>query len=113
MQELLARLASDPAWITGLAEQVSDEILAALPELEHEPELVAGVRASTESVIRVFIQLAVNDLALEQAEPPPAAVSLARDFVRRGVSIETLLRTYSIGHAAFFRRWVVEARAAV
>jgi DNA-binding PucR family transcriptional regulator len=35
-----------------------------------------------------------------EAEPPPAAVQHARELVRQGVAIDTLLRTYSVGQAS-------------
>jgi hypothetical protein len=44
-----------------------------------------------------------------EALPPPAAVDYAREFVRRGLPLDSLLRPYHIGQATFFRRWSTKA----
>jgi DNA-binding PucR family transcriptional regulator len=49
----------------------------------------------------------------EEAEMPPPAIEYAREFVRRGLPIDYLLRTYQIGHASFFRVWIGQLRELV
>jgi len=48
-----------------------------------------------------------------EAEPPPAAVEYARELVRHGLPVDTLLRAYHVGQATFFERWVAAMHSQV
>ncbi len=100
------QLAADPEWLPALSRELAESILAEMPELAEDEDLRSATLASCESVVRLFLEIVRCDGDLAAAEPPPAAVEYAREFVRRGVSIETLLRAYHVAHAAFFDRWV-------
>jgi DNA-binding PucR family transcriptional regulator len=60
--------------------------------------------------VRNFVELVYAGQDPEEAEMPPAAVEYAREFVRRGLPLDSLLRTYYIGHATFFRLWTAQLR---
>jgi DNA-binding PucR family transcriptional regulator len=47
------------------------------------------------------------------ARPPGEALHYAREFVRRGLPIEALMRTYRIGHQVFWRGFVARLQQAV
>jgi DNA-binding PucR family transcriptional regulator len=103
-------LGPDPRWLSQLASVITDAIHAEMPELNADDELRHGTYASTEGVLRTFVEMVLAGQAPEEAEMPPAAVEYAREFVRRGLPQDSLLRTYSIGHATFFRLWVEQLR---
>jgi hypothetical protein len=99
-------LAADPQWLSGLAASITDAIHAEMPELDVDEQLRQGTYASTEGVLRTFLAMVLAGQEPEEAEMPPAAVEYAREFVRRGLPLDSLLRTYYIGHATFFRLYV-------
>src|SRR5438094_4049080 len=45
------------------------------------------------------------------ATPPPEALSYAKEYVRRGLGLETLQRAYRIGQATLSRMWLEELRS--
>lgn len=105
LKSIVLKLADDPAWIPSLADELADAIHEELSELARHADLREETRASCNSVIQLFVETLRFGGDLNRVEPPLAAVGYAREFVRRGVSIETLLRAYHVAHAAFFERW--------
>lgn len=106
LRELFARFASDPGWIRRVSEQTTEAIHQELPALGADEEFRIGTFASTESVLRLMADLIRLGRPPSEGELPVAAVEYAREFVRHGVSIDTLLRAYHVGHSIFFRNWV-------
>lgn len=113
MRKIVLRLAADPVWIPDLADELAGAIHGELSELERHADLREATRASCHSVIQLFVETVRFGGDLDRVEPPPAAVGYAREFVRRGVSIETLLRAYHVAHAAFFERWSDQLHAEI
>jgi DNA-binding PucR family transcriptional regulator len=106
-RELVLRIGSErPEWLSDAAHEIAHAIQRELPELAADEEIRASTLTSTESVLHLLGQLVALGRPPGEAEPPPAAVGYARDLVQRGVSIDALLRSYHIGQATFFRRWV-------
>jgi hypothetical protein len=103
-------LGADPQWLSGLAASITEAIHAEMPELDADEQLRRGTYASTEGNLRTFVEMVFAGQAPEEAEMPPAAVEYAREFVRRGLPLDSLLRTYYIGHATFFRLYVEQLR---
>jgi hypothetical protein len=103
-------LGADPHWLSGLATSITEAIHAEMPELDADEQLRRGTYASTEGVLRIFVEMVFAEQDPEEAEMPPAAVEYAREFVRRGLPLDSLLRTYYIGHATFFRLYVEQLR---
>jgi hypothetical protein len=110
LRRAIEALGVDPRWLSGVASSITDAIHAEMPELDADEELRRGTYASTEGVLRTFVEMVFAGQDPEEAEMPPAAVEYAREFVRRGLPLDSLLRTYYIGHATFFRLWVQELR---
>src|ERR1700750_3166300 len=108
LRTALLRFAARPTWIPDMARAITDAIHAEMPELDADPDLRAGTYASTESVLRLLRDMLEHRRPPSEAEPPPAAVDYARDFVRRGVPIDALLRAYHVGQATFFQIWVAD-----
>ena len=113
MRELVARFTADPGWLPSVSREITDAIHAELPDVDAVSELREGTYASTDSVLRLLVDLAQSGLSPTEAVPPPAAIDYAREFVRRGLPVDSLLRAYHIGQATFFRRWCERARADV
>jgi hypothetical protein len=102
LRELITAAAEDPEWVPSLTADITAGILEELPDLASDEEFRQTLLASAESNVRLIVDMLRGGLAPEHAEPPPAAVEYAREFVRRGLSLDGLLRTYFIGHRRFF-----------
>jgi DNA-binding PucR family transcriptional regulator len=113
MRELILRFTEDPEWLPSVSQDITDAIHAELADLNADPELRASTYASTDSVLRLIVDLARTERSPSVAIPPPAAVDYAREFVRRGLPLDSLLRAYHIGQATFFRRWSTKAHETI
>jgi GGDEF-like domain/PucR C-terminal helix-turn-helix domain len=111
MRELVMRFTEDPGWLPSVSRGITEAIHAELPGLDADPELRGSTYASTDNVLRLLVDLARSGLPPREALPPPAAVDYAREFVRRGLPLDSLLRAYHIGQAVFFARWSERAHA--
>jgi DNA-binding PucR family transcriptional regulator len=111
MRDLVLRFTEDPDWLPSVSRDITDAIHAELPDVDADPELRSSTYASTDSVLRLLADLSQSSLPPQEAVPPPAAVDYAREFVRRGLPLDSLLRAYHIGQAVFFARWSEKARA--
>jgi DNA-binding PucR family transcriptional regulator len=109
MRDLVRQFTADPAWLPSVSQDITDAIHAELPDVDADPELRGSTYASTDSVLRLIVELAGSGFPPGEAAPPPAAIGYAREFVRRGLPLDSLLRAYHIGHATFFRRWSEKA----
>jgi transposase-like protein len=106
---VVLRYFRDPEWVPRVSQDVTDAIHSALPELDED--LRDSTYTSTESVLRQLVYMVRNQVSPVEADLPPAAIEYVRTFVRQGVSIDSLLRTFQVGHAAFFRNWAAASRA--
>jgi DNA-binding PucR family transcriptional regulator len=109
MRDLVLLFAEDPDWLPSVSQDITDAIHAELPEIDADSELRSSTYASTDSVLRLLADLATSNLPPREAVPPPAAIDYAREFVRRGLPLDSLLRAYHIGQATFFGRWSQKA----
>ncbi|WP_205696494.1 CdaR family transcriptional regulator [Conexibacter sp. SYSU D00693] len=101
--------------IQGVAEDLMpslDEAAVAMAVAIHDgiDELGGELHAETVHSCRANIGL-VCMLMLEGADPrgatpPHEAIHYAREFVRRGLPIEALMRAYRIGHQVFWQRFL-------
>src|ERR1700729_510365 len=113
VRELILRFTESPEWLPSVSQDITDAIHAELVDLNADPELRASTYASTDSVLRLIVDLARTGRPPNAAVPPPAAVDYAREFVRRGLPLDSLLRAYHIGQATFFRRWSAKAHETI
>lgn len=105
MREIFLGFAEEPGWLGELAGAMTDAAMAEMPELAGE-EVRDALAASVESNVRLVAEMLRTGMDPAEATPPPAAVEYARELVRRGMSIDLLLRAYFVGHAAFLRTWI-------
>jgi DNA-binding PucR family transcriptional regulator len=113
MRELVHKFTENPEWLPSVSQDITDAIHAELADVDADPELRASTYASTDSVLRLIVDLTRTGRPPSAAVPPPAAVDYAREFVRRGLPLDSLLRAYHIGQATFFRRWSAQARETI
>jgi DNA-binding PucR family transcriptional regulator len=111
-RDLVLRYTADPEWLPSVSRDITDAIYAELPALDADADVRRGTYATTESVLRLLVYMVRNEVPPREAEPPPAAVDSAREFVRQGFPLDSLIRAYHIGQATFFRRWVAAASRA-
>jgi DNA-binding CsgD family transcriptional regulator len=104
LRHLMALFTVDPDWLPSISHALTDAIHDEVPQLDDD--LRPATYASTESVLRLMADMVARERSAREAEPPQAAVDFARELVRRGVSIDALLRAYGTGHATFFGIWV-------
>jgi len=105
MREIFLGFAAEPGWLDALAGAMTDAAMDEMPELAGE-EVRGALAASVESNVRLVADMLRTGMDPAEAMPPPAAVEYARELVRRGMSIDLLLRAYFVGHAAFLRTWI-------
>ncbi len=103
----IARFSADPKWVSDVAQAIADAVHA---ELHVDPELRSGTKATAESVVRLFAVMVERDQPPAQARPPEATVEYVREFVMRGVPLDSMVRAYHVGHGVFFERWVAALR---
>jgi len=113
MRELILRFTENREWLPSVSHDITEAIHAELTELNADPELRASTYASTDSVLRLIVDLSRTRRPPNVAVPPPAAVDYAREFVRHGLPLDSLLRAYHIGQATFFRRWSAKAHETI
>jgi DNA-binding PucR family transcriptional regulator len=113
LREVAGRLAADVEWIRAAAAAVTDAIHRELPELGVDDEIRDATYASSESNVRQCIEILRIGADPAEARPPPAAVDYARQFVRSGVTIDTLLRAYNVGQASFIHSLSGALRTAI
>jgi PucR C-terminal helix-turn-helix domain/GGDEF-like domain len=111
-QALFARVAS-PAWIRRVSDEITDAIHREVTELDDDDDMRAGTFASTRSVLTMMADMVRLGRPPAEGTPPPDAIEYTREFVRRGVGIDALLRAYHVGHSTFFHNWVAAVHAEV
>jgi PucR C-terminal helix-turn-helix domain/GGDEF-like domain len=104
-------LTSTPALAKGMA----DRLHATMPELadsddeELRDETIASCAANIDQLLRLMrLGVAADSLVV-----PVDAGEYVRSFVRRGIGVPGLLRSYRLGHAWLWDRWSRELQARV
>lgn len=89
--------------VIELAEELNRELVSDVPALDTDPVVRYGLRASTETLLRVLLSELSKDPDADVAFPP-AAVDFARTLAQRGYDVGLLLRLYRIGQRVFWRK---------
>lgn len=103
MKDLVVRLSDDPNWARRVSQEVASGIAQELPELAEDPDFRRQMEESTAANIRLLVEMVRSGVDPGEAILPPAAVEYAREIVRRGMTIDALLRAYFIGHSTLFK----------
>lgn len=110
IRAVVAAIGIDGPWLDGVAEKISAAIGEELPELRGDEELEAATLQSSRSILGLFLATVESDLPAKAPQPPPQAVAYAHEFVRRGLPVEILIRTYQVGQACFYRCFAEAAK---
>ena len=106
----IAELGRDRDWLRDVSSAITEAIHA---ELGVDPDLRSTTQATAESVVRLFAEMVEREERPEEVNPPSETAEYVREFVMRGVPLDTLVRAYHVGHAAFFERWAAAVRARI
>jgi DNA-binding PucR family transcriptional regulator len=89
-----------------LARAMTDHLAAAIPEIAASEDLALReqLRASAEANIGQVLRLLRLGVGVDAIVVPPEAAEFMRDFVRRGIALPVLLRSYRLGHAWLWDR---------
>jgi PucR C-terminal helix-turn-helix domain/GGDEF-like domain len=109
-RDVVVAVGIDQPWLDLVATKISAAIHDELPELDGDEDLATATLQSSRSILSLFLATLESDLSVGEVEPPPQALAYAREFVHRGLSVETLIRTYQVGQACFYRCFAEEVR---
>lgn len=108
-REALARLADEAApALDAIAAEMAQAIHGAVEALSDD--LVDETQASAKANIGLVLGLLRDGVDPSGIQPPPEALVYAREFVHRGLAVETLLGVYRVGHGAFWQIWLERMR---
>jgi DNA-binding PucR family transcriptional regulator len=96
--------------VDELAAEIAEAMQRELPQALDDPGTVAEVRAASRSSLDYFIALVQDGADVGTVRLPPETERWVRHFARRGVELGDLFRAVRLGHAMFWRRWLVELR---
>ena len=83
--------------MTGLADQLVEQMLHEIPELDGDPALTDLLRVSVADNIRLAMERFSS--GERRAEAPATALAYARRLAQRGIPVSALLRAYRLGQA--------------
>ncbi|WP_320670116.1 PucR family transcriptional regulator [Patulibacter defluvii] len=99
------------AQVEPLVRSMVAAILEATPPLAADPLLAENTRASTHANITRWITVTIaRPEEPVGVDPPPEALDLARDLVRRGIERDALSTAYRQGQNVAWRTWMRRAR---
>jgi hypothetical protein len=94
--------------VPALASAMQAEDAESIPELRGDPAILELLYASIESNVETILHLAQGAIALNDIEPPTAAITYGRRLAQRGVSSNALLRAYRLGQRRFVNEAMLE-----
>ncbi|MDX6743959.1 PucR family transcriptional regulator [Actinocorallia sp. A-T 12471] len=111
IEAALARLGPGPvAWTVALGEDMAREIVTRVPDHGTDRLSLRTLRMGTESaVLRILLRLA----GVRAAPVTDEALEGGRDFARRGIPLDKVLRGVRLGHAIAARAFADEIRVLV
>jgi hypothetical protein len=108
-REALARLADAAIpQLDPIAAEMAQAIHGAVEVLTDD--LLDETQASAKANIGLVLGLLRDGVDPAGVQPPPEALHYAREFVHRGMAVETLLGVYRVGHGAFWQIWLERMR---
>jgi DNA-binding PucR family transcriptional regulator len=101
-----AAISENSAVVMALLSQRQGEVLRAIkqrlaadiPELKDDSVLTGLLAASAEANVETVFHALRYEIAIENVEPPTAALEYARRMAQRGVPMNALVRAYRLGH---------------
>jgi DNA-binding PucR family transcriptional regulator len=103
----VAYFAKDPEWVRQVAVAITDAVHTELPI---DADLRSRSQDTAASVVHLFALMIERDESVGHPRPTYEAIEYVREFVIRGVSLDSMIRAYQIGQATFFEWWVHSLR---
>jgi hypothetical protein len=94
--------------LDSVARELSEAIHAQINELDLD--LRQATYESCRANLSVIMMMLGEGTRPALATPPPEALAYAKEYVRRGLGLETLQRAYRTGQATLSRMWLEELR---
>jgi len=94
--------------LDSVARELSDAIHAQIDELDQD--LRQATHESCRANLGAIMSMLSEGLLPGLATAPPEALAYAKEYVRRGLGLETLQRAYRTGQATLSRMWLEELR---
>jgi DNA-binding PucR family transcriptional regulator len=94
--------------LDSVARELSDAIHVQIDELDLD--LRQATYESCRANLGVIMMMLGDGTRPALATPPPEALAYAKEYVRRGLGLETLQRAYRTGQATLSRMWLEELR---
>ena len=94
--------------LDSVARELSDAIHAQIDELDQD--LRQATHESCRANLGVIMMMLGDGTRPALATAPPEALAYAKEYVRRGLGLETLQRAYRTGQATLSRMWLEELR---
>ena len=92
--------------VDTIADEVTAQIHAAMPEVANDPDLAGETRSTAAATCMLGLSMVCDGISSELGvEPPPAALEEAKQYARVDADAAVLLRAYRIGHAWFWEMW--------
>jgi len=95
-----------------ITRSVQELLVSEISEISADGELLQLVYDSSEGNLDTLFTAIRHGIAIEQIEPPTAALAHARRLAQRGVEANALVRTYRLGHQWLVNMVLDEIRAA-
>lgn len=105
--------------LVALAEAVVPQLDVIAADMAHsihaaiEPltdDLLDETGASCKANIALVVSMLRDGVDPTGVQPPSEALHYSREFVHRGLAVETLLGVYRVGHGAFWQVWLERMR---
>ena len=80
-----------------MTRSVQEMLLTEFPEIGGDGELIGLVQDAAEGNLEAFFAAVRHGIAIDQVEPPTAALEHARRLAQRGVEANALVRGYRLG----------------
>src|SRR5258706_4364431 len=94
--------------LDSVAGELSEAIHAQIDELDQD--LRQATHESCRANLGVIMMMLGDGTRPALATAPPEALAYAKEYVRRGLGLETLQRAYRTGQATLSRMWLEEVR---
>jgi PucR C-terminal helix-turn-helix domain/GGDEF-like domain len=106
-RQLSAAAAIVSARLVDVSQDVWDDLIRNIPQLRGDDQVTELLAASVESNVKTLLDILEHGIALDNLEPPAAALEYARRLAQRGVPLDSLVRAYRMGHGRFLT-WCLE-----
>jgi DNA-binding PucR family transcriptional regulator len=95
-----------------LSRSIQELLFSQVPEVAGDGELMQLLYDAVQGNLDTFFPTVRHGIAIDNVEPPTAALEHARRLAQRGIGADALIRSYRLGHQAVVRIVLDELRDA-